>query len=326
MQENMENRRRHMIGVLSTLVGASLWGFSGTCSQFLLANYAISSLFITLARMVGSALIFLVIILARNRSVISEIMRDRASRRQLMLFGVFGLFMSQITYVITIGYTNAGTATVLQSTNIVMIMVIICIAARRAPRAAELVGLVLAFVATVLVATKGDLGSISIPAAGLAWGLLSAVAAAGYSMLPKPLYPKRGSFTVVGLGMAVGGVVAAALWGFAFAFPSIDSVASAGNPMGTALVPALDAWGVGVLAVIIVFGTFGAFYLFLNGISMVGPVQGSQLGAIEPVSATVCSALIMGTTFLAADWVGLVLMVATIIIVAAGSGKTEIQS
>ena len=59
---------------------------------------------------------------------------------------------------------------------------------------------------------------------------------------------------------------------------------------------------------------------------MVGPVQGSQLGAIEPVSATVCSALIMGTTFLAADWVGLVLMVATIIIVAAGSGKTEIQS
>ncbi len=326
MQENMENRRRHMIGVLSTLVGASLWGFSGTCSQFLLANYAISSLFITLARMVGSALIFLVIILARNRSAISEIMRDRASRRQLMLFGVFGLFMSQITYVITIGYTNAGTATVLQSTNIVMIMVITCIAARRAPRAAELVGLVLAFVATVLVATKGDLGSISIPAAGLAWGLLSAVAAAGYSMLPKPLYPKWGSFTVVGLGMAVGGVVAAALWGLAFAFPSIDSVASAGNPMGTALVPALDAWGVGVLAVIIVFGTFGAFYLFLNGISMVGPVQGSQLGAIEPVSATVCSALIMGTTFLAADWVGLVLMVATIIIVAAGSGKTEIQS
>ena len=326
MQENMENRRRHMIGVLSTLVGASLWGFSGTCSQFLLANYAISSLFITLARMVGSALIFLVIILARNRSAISEIMRDRASRRQLMLFGVFGLFMSQITYVITIGYTNAGTATVLQSTNIVMIMVITCIAARRAPRAAELVGLVLAFVATVLVATKGDLGSISIPAAGLAWGLLSAVAAAGYSMLPKPLYPKWGSFTVVGLGMAVGGVVAAALWGLAFAFPSIDAVASAGIPMGTALVPALDAWGVGVLAVIIVFGTFGAFYLFLNGISMVGPVQGSQLGAIEPVSATVCSALIMGTTFLAADWVGLVLMVATIIIVAAGSGKTEIQS
>lgn len=326
MQENMENRRRHMIGVLSTLVGASLWGFSGTCSQFLLANYAISSLFITMARMVGSALIFLVIILARNRSAISEIMRDRASRRQIVLFGVFGLFMSQITYVITIGYTNAGTATVLQSTNIVMIMVITCFVARRAPRVAELVGLVLAFVATVLVATKGDLGSLSIPAAGLAWGLLSAVAAAGYSMLPKPLYPKWGSFTVVGLGMAVGGVVATALWGLAFAFPTIDAVASAGNPMGTALVPALDAWGVGVLAVIVVFGTFGAFYLFLNGISMVGPIQGSQLGAIEPVSATVCSALIMGTTFLAADWVGLVLMVATIIIVAAGSGKTEIQS
>ena len=93
--------------------------------------------------------------------------------------------------------------------------------------------------------------------------------------------------------------------------------------MGSALIPALDAMGVATLVVIIVVGTFGAFYLFLNGISMVGAVQGSQLGAIEPVSATVCSAVLMGTAFSIPDWIGLALMVCTIILVAAGGGSGE---
>lgn len=273
-------------------------------------------------RMVGSGILFLAVIAVRHREAIAQIVCDRWARKRLLLFGVGGLFMSQITYVIAIGYTNAGTATVLQSTSIVMIMVVTCIAARRKPRVPELAGLVLALTATVLIATQGDLSGLHLPAMGLFWGLLSAIAAAGYSMLPKPLYPRWGSFTVVGLGMVCGGVVATAVWGLAFAVPAIDAVASGGNEIGTSLVPALDAWGVLVMAVIVVMGTFAAFFLFLNGISMVGPVQGSQLGAIEPVSATVFSAVLVGTAFSVPDWVGLALMVATIMLVAA-SGQSE---
>ena len=272
--------------------------------------------------MLGSGVLFLAVILVRHRSSIGEIARDMHARRRLALFGIGGLFGSQITYVITIGYTNAGTATVLQSTSIVMIMVITCCVARRRPRLPELIGLVLAFAATALIATQGDLGSLHIPLAGLTWGLISAIAATGYSMLPRPLYPRWGSFTVVGLGMIIGGFVAAALWTLAFVFPQIDAVASAGNALGSALVPALDTTGIGVMVVIVVLGTFAAFFLFLNGISMVGPVQGSQLGAIEPVSATVCSAVLVGTAFSTYDWLGLALMVGTIILVATG-GKPQ---
>jgi len=314
---------RRAIGIASTLIGASLWGFSGTCSQFLLSNYAISSLFITMMRMLGSAALFLPIIAIRNRNAFSEIRADAKALRRFALFGIGGLFGSQVTYVIAIGYTNAGTATVLQSTSIVIIMLVSCLLARRLPRPLELIGLVTAFSATVLIATQGDLSGLHLPAMGLFWGLVSAVAATGYSMLPKPLYPRWGSFTVVGIGMAIGGCAAALVWALAFAFPGIDAVASGGNAMGSALIPALDAMGVATLVAIIVVGTFGAFYLFLNGISMVGAVQGSQLGAIEPVSATVCSAVLMGTAFSIPDWIGLVLMVCTIILVAAGGASGE---
>lgn len=304
--------------MVSTLVGASLWGFSGTCAQYLVQNYAISSLFVTMVRMVGAGALFLAVIAVRYRTEAGEIIRSGWARRQVVLLGIGGLFLSQITYLIAIAYTNAGTATVLQGVNIVIIMAATCVIVRRKPRALELAGLFLAFAATLLIATQGDLSGLKMPAAGLFWGLASAVAAAGYSMFGNPLYPKWGSFPVVGMAMIAGGAVAMLLWASAFAFPGIDAVASGGNAHGSALLPALDAWGWFVLAVIAVIGTFAAYFLFLNGISVVGSVQGSQLGAIEPVSATVCSAVLTGTVFSVCDWVGLALMVCTILLVAKG--------
>jgi drug/metabolite transporter (DMT)-like permease len=71
-----------------------------------------------------------------------------------------------------------------------------------------------------------------------------------------------------------------------------------------------------VLLVAILVGTFGAYGLFLHGISVVGAVAGNMLGAAEPVSATVISALWLGTAFSWADWTGLALMVATILLIA----------
>ena len=293
-------------------------------AQFLLANYAISSLFITFMRAAGAGALFLVVIAVRHRDAVREILIDAHAVRRLIVFGVLGLFGSQITYVMTIGYTNAGTATVLQSTNIVMVMLVTCLLARRIPRIREMMGLFLALAATLLISTQGDLGALHLPTPGLFWGFLSAAAAACYSMLPQPLYPRWGSFTVVGLGMAIDGAVAAAMWACAFAVPGIDAIASAGNPAGSALVPQLDFAGVAVMAAIVVFGTFGAFFLFLNGMSIIGAVQGSQLGAVEPVSATVCSALLMGTAFSVPDWLGLGMMVGTIMLVAGGQARMSI--
>ena len=44
-------------------------------------------------------------------------------------------------------------------------------------------------------------------------------------------------------------------------------------------------------------------------------MKGSQLGAIEPVSATLFSWLWLGTSFTWADWLGLALMVTTVFLV-----------
>lgn len=296
-------RRRHAKGVACALVGAGLWGFSGACAQYLLANYDITPSFITAVRMLGAGVLFLLVLAVRNRAQLSAMLSERRTVGQLAVFGGVGLFLCQITYTIVIGYTNAGTATVLQTTGIAFVMLFTCLLVRRLPRGREIVGLAAAVVATWLIATQGDPGALILPALGLAWGIANGLSVAFYIMYPKKLFARWGSFAVTGAGMLMGGVVATVVYAGGIAL---------GEPF---VLPALDAMGVLVFAAFVVVGTFAAFALYLHGVSVVGSVQGSLLGAIEPVSATLFSALWLGTAFTGADLAGCALMIAMVFLV-----------
>ena len=296
------------MGIVYSLVGASLWGFSGSCAQFLFERYEIDSLFITAVRMLGSGLLFLVLLQAAHPDELRAALRDRTALRGIALFGIVGLFPSQITYVISVSYTNAGTATVLQALNIVFVLFFTCVTMRRGPRLLELAGFAMAMTATVLIATGGDLTMLSIPLAGLVWGLVNAASVAFYLIYPKKLYAQWSSLTVIGLGMLFGGVSTWIIWGIS----GVAHLASGGAVPPLATFPTMDAPGWTVLGAIVIVGTLMAFGLYLHGVSIVGGVRGSLLGAIEPVSATVVSTVWLGTLFTWADWAGLILMVATI--------------
>ena len=70
-----------------------------------------------------------------------------------------------------------------------------------------------------------------------------------------------------------------------------------------------------MFAAFVLVGTFAAFALYLHGVSVVGSVQGSLLGAVEPVSATLFATLWLGTAFTGADLAGCALMIAMIFLV-----------
>lgn len=302
-------RRRFWRGVIAALVGGAMWGFSGTCAQYLYQHYEIDPLFITWVRMLGSGILFLILLASAQRGKLRAIAGDCRELGRLALFGIAGLFLCQFTYTTSINATNAGTATVLQSLNTVFILAATCLMMRRAPRAMELGGLALALIATWLIATKGNLTALMIPPAGLAWGLINAASCTFYIMYPKHLFARWGSLPVTGIGMLIGGIAAVAIWGLGGLW---------GAPP---VVPQLGLDGVLVLAAIVVVGTLAAFGLYLHGVSIVGSVKGGLLGTTEPASAMVFAALWLGTMFTWADWIGLVLMVAMIFLVTLSGSK-----
>lgn len=296
----MRNNRM-IVGVVSILAGAIAWGLSGTCMQYLFAHSSIDSLLLTALRQIGAGIMFATVLLSRSRPQLRAIAADTDSVRRFVIFGVAGLFLNSALYATTISYTNAGTATVLQSLNVPMVLALACLTERRLPRHLELAALACATVATFLIATGGDPGTLVLPAAGLAFGIATAAASVFYTTYPKTLFERWGSFATTGLGMCVAGICGLPFWfctrGIHTGFP----------PLG------LDCWA--VLGLTSFVGTFGAYGLFLHGISVVGPVRGNMLGAAEPVSATIFAALLLGTAFSWADWAGLALIVTTIALV-----------
>ena len=296
----MENNRM-MTGVVSTLAGTIAWGLSGTCVQYLFAHSSIDSMLLTALRQLGAAIIFMAVLLLRHREQLQAMLSDETTRRCLLIFGTAGLFLNSTLYATTISYTNAGTATVLQSLNVPMVLALACFLERRLPRSLEIAALLCAALATFLIATGGDPGTLHMPALGLFFGVATAAASVFYTTYPKPLFERWGSFATTGIGMAFAGISGLVFWG-------ITRGVHTGLP-----VLDLNCWL--VLGVVAFVGTFGAYGLFLHGISIVGPVRGNMLGAAEPVSATVITAIALGTAFSWADWAGLVLMVATIVLV-----------
>ncbi|WP_251230564.1 EamA family transporter [Adlercreutzia aquisgranensis] len=319
----MKSRKMFWAGFAMALVGAALWGVSGAGAQFLFDGYGASPAFVTAFRMVVAGALFLIVIGVRYRAALRRLLGCRRDWLFLALFGL-GLFGSQLTFACSVAATNAGTACVLQMLNAVFVLAFVCMAGRALPTLREGLGLLLALGATVVIATQGDLGVIRLPAAGLFWGLLNALSVAVYILVPRysGLFDRYGSFTVTGLGMSLdaiaavavllaGGAAAAVGAGTAGAASTGDA-ALAGAPLVSAIPFDGAAWAV-LIAAVALLGTFAAFALYIGGVAKVGSVTGSLLGVMEPASATALSALLLGTAFSGADWVGFALMSAMLV-------------
>lgn len=292
-------------GILSALAGGILWGFSGTCGQFLFSFEAVDPSWLTVTRMLFAGIILLAVSFPGRRTAMRGILTEKSSLIRLLLFSVLGLTTCQLTYLTAISYSNAGTATVLQYLGPALIMVVSCFLARRLPSGKEVFAIVLAVSGTFLLATHGNPGSLVISPEGLSWGLSSAVALVLYTMLPGSLIARWGSTVVTGYGMLIGGIFLFFLtgyWNYRISFS--------------------PAMVMGVAAIVIV-GTALAFTLYLQGVSDIGSVKASMLACIEPVSATVISALWLHTSFTAVDIAGLALILAAVLMLSRKREGTE---
>lgn len=280
------------------MLGGVCWGFSGTCGQYLFTRYGVSSLWLTGLRLLSGGVIMLALAAVRHRRELLRIWRSPADAAMLAGYGVFGLMMCQYAYMTSISYSNAGTTTVLQTLSLVIIMLLTCLRLRRRPNRVETVALVLALLGTFLLATGGDPAHMVLSPQGLFWGLATAVAVTVYTLLPRRLLARWNREAINGWGMLIGGAIlnlGARSWTLHTDLP-------------------LQGWL--AVAAIVLFGTVLSFTLFMQGIQDVGPVKSSMLAATEPVSATVFSAVWLGTAFSAVDLMGFAAIIATIFLLA----------
>jgi len=283
-------------GMLLTLSGGILWGFSGTCGQFFMQVKNISSNWLVPVRLLTAGVILLMLCFFRQgRSVFRVWKKDAV---HVIMFAIFGMGMCKYTYFTAIGASNAGTATVLQYTGPVLILAYLSLTNMRFPRPVELLAITLTVIGTFLIATHGNPGDMMLSENALFWGLLSAVALAIYTVQPVRLLNEYGSMVITGWGMFIAGVML-----FVFF-----------RPWDMAVV--IDWQSVLAMAAIIFAGTIIAFCTYMEGVRCVGPKKGSLYASVEPVSAMIFSSVWLHTDFGIMDLAGFFCIISTIFLLA----------
>ncbi|MCD8332774.1 MAG: DMT family transporter [Clostridiales bacterium] len=284
--------------ILVTLAGAACWGISGTCTQYLCSVQGVNSVWLTQVRLIFAGLILVCFGFLTERERFREFTHTPRDFCYCIAFGVCGLMFTQYAYTTSISKTNSGTATVLQYFSVVIVLVVSCIMARKRPVLREILGIFSSIIGIFLVTTHGSFSSLYISREGFVWGMLSALAAAIYIMMPQKLMKKWGSILPIGWGMFFGGI--------AFFFL-----------MRVWRIPmSFDREIVLGLIFIILVGTVCAFVLFLMGTTMIGAARGNMIGCVEPLVATLTSAAVLHTVFMPVDILGFVFILATVFVLA----------
>ncbi|MFG6331137.1 MAG: DMT family transporter [Lachnospiraceae bacterium] len=298
-----EEKNLRMKGVVLTLLGGTLWGFCGSCGQFLFQYKEVTSDWLVPLRLTLAGFLILVLLALKEKGRVLDVWREREGRRDIVIFSIFGMMLCQYSYFTTIQYSNAGTATVLQYTGPALILVYLCVRDRKRPKAYELAALFCSMFGTFILATHGNVSELAIPARALLWGMISAVTLVVYTLQPAGLMKKHSTLLTLGWGMLLGGLALMLVM----------------RPW--TLSPVVDGQTMLAMTFIVLFGTICAFYFYLTGVKLVGASGASMLACIEPVAATVISVVWLKVRFQAVDLLGFVFVLSTVFIISLNQRK-----
>ncbi|MEZ7554369.1 EamA family transporter [Veillonella atypica] len=291
-------KRYEIIGIILTLLGATLWGVSGTSVQFV-GNFRNMNLeWLLTMRLITAGLLTVLYGWIRQGNAVFNVFRNWRDTLGLIIFGVFGMALCQYTYFRSIVIAGAGIATVLQYLAPSMIIIYLLMRYGKRPSTGEIISVILALVGTICLMGNNGFSFESFRSDVLFWGLLSAVGVAVYSVSPVRLLATYGTIPIVGFGMLLSGLVAATL------FQQPHSYAT------------WDVWTVVGCFNVVFLGTIVSFNAYLEGVKRIGAVPGSILSSIEPISAAFFGWALLGNQF---NWVGILgmaMIIATVIIIA----------
>lgn len=291
-------KRYEIIGIILTLLGATLWGVSGTSVQFI-GNFRNMNLeWLLTMRLITAGLLTVLYGWIRQGNAIFNVFRNWRDTLGLIIFGVFGMALCQYTYFRSIVIAGAGIATVLQYLAPSMIIIYLLVRYGKRPSTGEIISVILALAGTICLMGNNGFSFESFRSDVLFWGLLSAVGVAVYSVSPVRLLATYGTIPIVGFGMLLSGLVAAVL------FQQPHSYAT------------WDVWTVVGCFNVVFLGTIVSFNAYLEGVKRIGAVSGSILSSVEPISAAFFGWALLGNQF---NWVGILgmaMIIATVIIIA----------
>lgn len=280
-------------GVCFILIAAVCWGLGGVSGQYLHDSHGVDMVWLVMCRQIPAGLIFLLYAtLVQKQDVIGALRKNPCD---MLSYSFIGLLGAQLGFYYTIGLCNAATATVLQYSAPVFVMLYMSYKRRRRPDAVELAGVAVAGTGVFLISTHGSLDSLAISPEALVIGIVSALSYAFYSIKPVELLKRYSSATILGWGQLLSGL-ALIIWRDPF------------RPVGTWDLNACLAF-----AYLVVMATVVCYVFFLKGLPIVGPTKASLISCAEPLSSIIAVVILLDTRLYLPDYIGMFCIIFTVL-------------
>ena len=292
----MEEKQWKGMGL--AIMGALFWGLSGTSVQFLENAKHINVEWLLEARLLIAGILTIILAYVQEGKRVFSIFKEPKDIGKLLIFGILGIAMVQYAYFRAIAISGVGVATVLQYVAPTMIIIYLFLRYFKKPSIPELFCILLAMVGTVCIVMQEGLDMSSFNEEALFWGLLSAASICIYTLQPIELLKTYGTTSIVGFAMFICGILSVAM------FQQYESEAIWDGM----------TW-LGLFAIIIL-GTVVSFNAYMEGVRLIGAVQGSILSSLEPISAALFGWALLGNEFTLIGIFGMICIIATVFIIA----------
>ena len=115
-----------LIGTGMTLLGGAMWGMNSTVAKLLMRDYQLDPVWLSCVRALFASLIFLVGSAITTPQKLAGAVKDVKSYPKYLVTTLICVLLVQVSYLMTIDWTNSGTATVLQTLNLVFVLTWVC--------------------------------------------------------------------------------------------------------------------------------------------------------------------------------------------------------
>jgi drug/metabolite transporter (DMT)-like permease len=302
----MKNNK-NLFGTILVLMGSMCWGIGGVAGESLLKTGNITTVDIIPLRLVFSGIFLLLYCIFKDRKSTFAVWKLKRDALDVIIYAFFGIGICQFTYYLTIEYSNAGTATILQYMAPVIILTITCIKCKRLPSFAEIICILLAVGGVFIISTHGSLTSLVISPKALIIGLVSAFTVVVYNVQPGRLLKRHSPLVLLAWAMTIAGIVTCVVFRIWVDFPSV----SANN--------------ISLFMIIVFAGTVFAFAAYMKGVALIGPAKASLYSGLEPMVAVILSSLLLGTKFMFVDIMGFVFIVGAIFILSVSKNTPAVD-
>lgn len=295
-------------GILMIVLGAMLWGMTGSITEWVLANTDLSVPFILTVRLIiaGSSILAY---LAFKKEDIFTVVKTPYWRNQVILFSIFGMVGLQFTFSMAIETSNAVVATLLQFSAPIFVVLYVSSSHKKWPPRFQTIGIAGTLAGLFLLLTNGSLSSLLVSTEALLWGVAVGLTFAFYTLYPSRLMKEWSVLTIVGWSMLIGGIM-------------LGIVNRVWQSAEWSLI--VQPKMIFIMAILIFFGTL-AFLLFLGSMNYISAVETSILSSVEPLTVMVISVIWFDTMLHNVQLLGAMIMLIFVTWLSIGGNKVEVE-